>query len=107
MIVPGNTFGDYLLFICRLIGRYGSRDGDVMLAMVRLVRTCLEVGGHDPGRLATLSQALGELESDADGGLVRVNERSVSYRQPTTSGPGSPTSWSDCQLGQIRQRCWP
>jgi uncharacterized membrane protein len=75
VIVPGNTFGDYLLFICRLIGRYGSRDGDVMLAMLRLVRTCLEVGGSDPARLATLSQALGELESDADSGLVRVNDK--------------------------------
>ena len=37
MIIPGNSFGDYLLFICRLLGRYGSGDGDVMLAMLPIL----------------------------------------------------------------------
>ncbi len=75
VIIPGNSFGDYLMFICRLLGRYGSGDGDVMLAMLRLIRTCLEVGGLNADRLATLSQAVEELSSDAEGGLRRVNDK--------------------------------
>jgi uncharacterized membrane protein len=74
VIVPGNTFNDYLLFITRLIGRYGSGDGDVMLAMLRLIRTCLEVGEHTEDRLTTLATCVDELASDAAGGLRRQND---------------------------------
>ena len=74
MVVPGNSFGDYVLFITRLIGRYGSGDGDVMLAMLRLITTCLEVGGHSADRLTTLAQCVEELASDAAGGLHRAND---------------------------------
>jgi len=75
VIVPGNTFGDYVLFVTRLLGRYGSGDGDVMLAMLRLLRTCLEVGGHSVDRLSILTQCVDELASDAAGGLRRVNDK--------------------------------
>ncbi len=75
VIVPGNTFNDYVLFITRLIGRYGSADGDVMLAMLRLIRTCLEVGDHSADRLVTLTQCVDEIASDAAGGLRRVNDQ--------------------------------
>ena len=63
VIIPGNSFGDYLLFICRLLGRYGSGDGDVMLAMLRFA-SHLSGGRRDmtADRLATLSQAVEELE---------------------------------------------
>jgi uncharacterized membrane protein len=75
VIVPGNTFNDYVLFITRLIGRYGSGDGDVVLAMLRLIRTCLEVGDHSADRLATLTQCVDEIGSDAASGLRRVNDQ--------------------------------
>ena len=75
VIVPANTFSDYILFITRLIGRYGAGDGDVMLAMLRLIRTCFEAGGHSTTRLATLTQCVEELESDAAGGLRRLNDQ--------------------------------
>jgi uncharacterized membrane protein len=75
VIVPANSFSDFVLFITRLIGRYGSGDGDVLLAMLRLLRTCLELGGHSAGRLATLAQCADELASDGAGGLQRENDK--------------------------------
>jgi uncharacterized membrane protein len=43
VIVPGNSFADYIFFIGGLFGHYGSSDVTVMLALVRLFRTCVEV----------------------------------------------------------------
>ena len=53
VIVPGNTFGDYIHFICSMIGRYGRGEVTVLLALVRLLRTCAvgPVGG--PGASAS------------------------------------------------------
>lgn len=38
VIVPANTFGEYLTFICGLVGRYGARDFTVMMALLRRSR---------------------------------------------------------------------
>ena len=43
VVVPGNTFEDYVRFISDVLGRYGANDVSVMLALVSLVRNCVEV----------------------------------------------------------------
>jgi uncharacterized membrane protein len=38
VVIPGNNFADYIFFIGGLIGRYGSSDLVVMLALLRCSR---------------------------------------------------------------------
>ena len=43
VVVPGNTFRDYLYFVCGVLGRYGAGDQTVVSAILRLIRSCAEV----------------------------------------------------------------
>jgi uncharacterized membrane protein len=79
VIVPGNTFADYLDFICRRLTLYGGADVTVMMALLRLVRSCVEVVGGDANRLATLDRAAADLLADAERTLLRPADLS-SYR---------------------------
>jgi uncharacterized membrane protein len=74
VVVPGNTFADYLVFICGLLGRYGAADLTVMTALLRLIRSCVEVVGADSGRLATLDQAAAALLVDAEREMRRASD---------------------------------
>ena len=79
VIVPGNTFADYLLFICSRVTRYGGGDITVMMALLRLVRSCVEVVGGNADRLATLDRAAADLLADAERTLLRPADL-ASYR---------------------------
>jgi uncharacterized membrane protein len=71
VIVPGNTFADYIFFIGGLFGRYGSSDLIVMLALTRLFETCVEVLPPGSPRLAILDQAAVEALADAERSMPR------------------------------------
>ena len=71
VIVPGNTFADYIFFICGLVGRYGARDMTVLMAMLRLLRTCAFMVGDDEARLRTLDEAGQHLLEDAEREMAR------------------------------------
>lgn len=71
VIVPGNTFADYIFFICGLVGRYGARDMTVLMAMIRLLRTCASVVPEGSDRLATLDEAGHRLLEDAEREMAR------------------------------------
>jgi uncharacterized membrane protein len=79
VIVPGNTFADYLSFICSRVARYGGGDVTVMMALLRLVRSCVDVAGGYAGRLATLDRAATDLLADAERTLLRPADL-ASYR---------------------------
>ena len=79
VIVPGNTFADYLSFICSRLARYGGGDVTVMMALLRLVRSCVEVAGGYADRLATLDRAATDLLADAERTLLRPADL-ASYR---------------------------
>src|SRR5215204_1485870 len=66
VIVPGNTFDDYLSFIRSRLARYGGSDITVMMALLRLLRSCVEVVGANSDRLATLDRAATDLLDDAE-----------------------------------------
>ena len=66
VIVPGNTFADYLVFIYSRLARYGGGDITVMMALLRLVGSCAEVVGGNADRLATLDRAATDLLVDAE-----------------------------------------
>ena len=71
VIVPGNSFRDYVFFVCGTLGRYGAGDQTVVNAILRLIRSCVEVLPPGSDRLHPLRQAaLGILE-DAERGLAR------------------------------------
>ena len=61
VIVPGNTFADYLFFVCNRLARYGGADVTVMTALLRLVRSRVEVPGENVDRLAALDRAATDL----------------------------------------------
>jgi uncharacterized membrane protein len=71
VIVPGNTFADYIFFIGGLFGRYGSSDLVVMLALTRLFETCVEVLPPGSPRLAVLDHAAVEALADAERSMPR------------------------------------
>ncbi|MFL6044520.1 MAG: DUF2254 family protein [Propionibacteriaceae bacterium] len=71
VIVPGNTFADYIFFIGGLFGRYGSSDLVVMLALTRMFETCVEVLPPGSPRLAVLDQAAVEALADAEHSMTR------------------------------------
>jgi uncharacterized membrane protein len=74
VIIPGNTFADYLVFILNLLARYGGGDITVMMALLRLVRSCVDVVGADANRLATLDRAAADLLDDAGRTLLRPGD---------------------------------
>ena len=94
VIVPANTFGEYLTFICGLIGRYGARDYTVMMSLLRLIRRCVEVVPPELDRLPILEEAAFTVLADAEremqrpADLVNVREavaairRKISARKP-------------------------
>ena len=71
IVVPGSTFDDYVHFISDVLGRYGSSDVLVMLALVRLFRNCVEVLPAGSDRLAVLDQAAAAALADAERTMPR------------------------------------
>jgi uncharacterized membrane protein len=71
VVVPGNTFRDYLYFVCGVLGRYGAHDVTVMTALCHLVRSCVEILPADSDRLNPLHQVAGGILVDAKRGMVR------------------------------------
>ncbi|HWJ54490.1 MAG TPA: DUF2254 domain-containing protein [Propionibacteriaceae bacterium] len=74
VVVPGNTFRDYLYFICGVMGRYGAHDVTVMTSLSHLVRSCTEILPAGSDRLGPLHQAAGAILVDAKRGLVRPSD---------------------------------
>ena len=71
VVVPGNTFRDYVFFVCGVLGRYGAGDSTVMTAILRLIRSCVEVLPAGSDRLKPLRQAAGGILGDAKRDMVR------------------------------------
>jgi uncharacterized membrane protein len=71
VVVPGNTFADYIFFIAGLFGRYGSSDLIVMLALLRLFDKAAEVLPRGSARLAVLDRAAVEALADAERSIPR------------------------------------
>jgi uncharacterized membrane protein len=71
VIVPGNTFADYIFFIVGLVGRYGARDLTVLMAVTRLLRTCASMVPEDSDRRSTLDEAAQRLLADAEREMAR------------------------------------
>jgi uncharacterized membrane protein len=71
VVVPGNTFADYVFFIGGLFGRYGSSDLIVMLALLRLFEKVAEVLPAGSPRLAVLDRAAVEALDDAERSIPR------------------------------------
>ena len=74
VIVPGNTFGDYIHFICSMIGRYGGSEVTVLLALVRLLRTCASVLSEDPERQRALVEAAQMVLDDGERRIARPSD---------------------------------
>ncbi len=74
VVVPGNTFRDYLYFVCGVIGRYGAHELTVMTALCHLVRSCAEVLPTGSDRLNPLHQAAGFILADAERAMVRPSD---------------------------------
>jgi uncharacterized membrane protein len=74
VVVPGNTFRDYLFFVCGVIGRYGAHELTVMTAVSHLVRSCTEVLPPGSDRLKPLHQATGFILADAERAMVRASD---------------------------------
>jgi uncharacterized membrane protein len=71
IVIPGNTFADYVFFIGGLFGRYGSSDLTVMLALLRLFETLVEVLPPRSPRLAVIDRAVTEALADAERSMPR------------------------------------
>jgi len=71
VVVPGNTFRDYLFFVCGVLGRYGSGDQTVVTATLRLIRSCAEVLPPGSDRFNPLRHAAVEVLDDAERTLER------------------------------------
>jgi len=74
VVVPGNTFEDYVRFVSDVLGRYGASDVSVMLALVSLVRNCVEVLPPGSPRLAILDEAAAIALADAERGIPRTSD---------------------------------
>jgi uncharacterized membrane protein len=74
VVVPGNTFRDYLFFVCGVLGRYGAHDVTVMTALSHLVRSCTEILPAGSDRLNPLHHAAGAILVDAKRGMVRPSD---------------------------------
>ena len=73
-VVPPVFFTDYIFFIGGLFGHYGSSDVTVMLALVRLFRTCVEVLPAGSDRLDVLDQAAAAALADAERSIPRPTD---------------------------------
>jgi uncharacterized membrane protein len=73
VVVPGNSC-DYIFFIGGLFGHYGSSDVTVMLALVRLFRTCVEVLPASSDRLDVLDQAAAAALAGAERSIPRPSD---------------------------------
>jgi uncharacterized membrane protein len=71
VVIPGNSFADYIYFIGGLFGRYGSSDLVVMLALLRLFETVVEVLPAGSARLAVMERATVEALADAERSIPR------------------------------------
>ncbi len=95
VIVPANTFGDYIFFICGLVGRYGAKDLTVLMALVRLLRTCASMLPPGSDRRDVLGRAAGQLLEDAEremsrpGDVEALRESVESLRLRLRADPGA------------------
>jgi uncharacterized membrane protein len=80
VVVPGNTFRDYLFFITGVLGRYGSGDQTVVTAVLRLLRSCAEVLPPGSDRFKPLRAAATVVLDDAERGLDRPTDREAVRR---------------------------
>jgi uncharacterized membrane protein len=74
VVVPGNTFRDYVYFVSGVLGRYGAHDVTVMTALSHLVRSCVEILPAGSDRLTPLHQVAGGILVDAKRGMVRARD---------------------------------
>ena len=74
VVVPGNTFRDYVYFISGVIGRYGAHEVTVMTALGHLVRSCTEVLPAGSDRLNPLHQVAGGILLDVKRAMVRPSD---------------------------------
>jgi uncharacterized membrane protein len=80
VIVPGNSFRDYLYFVCGVLGRYGAGDQTVVSAILRLIRSCAEVLPPGSDRFNPLRQAATGILEDAERSLVRPADLEAVHR---------------------------
>jgi hypothetical protein len=73
-VVPPVFFAEYIFFIGGLFRHYGSSDVTVMLALVRLFRTCVEVLPAGSDRLDVLDQAAAAALADAERSIPRPTD---------------------------------
>ena len=74
VVVPGNTFEDYVRLVSDVLWRYGANDVSVMLALVSLVRNCVEVLPPGSPRLAILDEAAVVALADAERAIPRASD---------------------------------
>lgn len=55
IVVPSRRFGEYLGTMCGLVRRYGAGEPTVMLALIRLLDTCVVLGRKDWPRLTAIA----------------------------------------------------
>ena len=84
VVVPANTFDDYLSFICALVGRYGAKDVTVMQALLRLLRSCAAVLPEGSTRLGSVARQVDVVLADAEREMVRPDDLRA-FRQSTES----------------------
>lgn len=75
VIVPGDTFADYILFICSIIGRYAGINLTVLLALVRLLRSCASVLPEGSERHRILAEAAQRVLDDGEREIARPADR--------------------------------
>jgi uncharacterized membrane protein len=105
VVVPGNSFADYIFFIGGLFGRYGSSDLVVMLALLRLFEKVADVLPPGSARFAALDLATVEALADAERSIPRqpsldriraavraLRSKINSRRGPAVEGPSAGTS---------------
>ena len=71
VVVPGNTFRDYIYFVCGVLGRYGAGDQTVVNAILRLIRSCAEVLPPGSDRFNPLRHGATGILDDAERSLTR------------------------------------
>lgn len=78
--VPGRRYSEHLALGCGAIRRYGAHEPTVCVALLRLLGTCSELIGDNPGRRtaiaheAALILAAAEREIAEPADLARVRD---------------------------------